>query len=458
MMDDREEEEFEGEEGARRFLSTLQTLLDDFNNEMASSDEEEEGEVEDDVGEDGRKPETRVRKLGKRAKALKKKIKETKDRLKTIKGKMDQKVTAMRRKVITGSSDKRVRDFLKEVPVVKTIDKVSFTLGVLLLLLVEYMVLEHPKVFGYFYCMLLVPLLLSRWNLYVKEKFQYFLLDFCYFLNLSCMICVFYPNVLDGALIRCCFVLANGPVGWAIVAWRNSLVFHSLEKLTTVYIHALPTLLTFCWRWLPDNDDHRRALCGDQDEPCDFSFAQWWAYPLAFYLSWQAFYLLMTEVLHREKLESDETLQTSLRWMARSQTGMVAAARQLFVRVGVMEQQEQFDHTSWKTKWIFITSQLAYTLISMLPTALFFRSYSAHSFFLILAWSICAWNGAGYYISVFSHRYIEKLEKLEKDQHDQEVQQLKALKKEQHTLEQQQHQVHEQQKQAAKARKQKKRQ
>ncbi len=146
----------------------------------------------------------------KKGKALKQRLKEAKAKLTNVQGKMKKRVTAMRRKVITGSSDKRVRDFIKEAPVVKTIDKVSFTLGVMMLLLVEYMALERPAQFGVFYSCLLVPLLLARWNLYVKEKFQYFLIDFCYFLNLSCVICTFYPNVFNGVLIRACFVMANG--------------------------------------------------------------------------------------------------------------------------------------------------------------------------------------------------------------------------------------------------------
>ena len=77
------------------------------------------------------------------------------------------------------------------------------------------------------------------------------------------------------------FVFGNGPLLIAIVAWRNSLVsrascwlltakspphrdvdrsasrlcsvyaqvFHSLDKTTSVYIHMLPSLLTFCARW-----------------------------------------------------------------------------------------------------------------------------------------------------------------------------------------------------------------
>lgn len=45
------------------------------------------------------------------------------------------------------------------------------------------------------------------------------------------------------------FALANGPVAWAIYAWRNSLVFHSLDKLTSVIIHISPPLTLYAIRW-----------------------------------------------------------------------------------------------------------------------------------------------------------------------------------------------------------------
>jgi hypothetical protein len=45
------------------------------------------------------------------------------------------------------------------------------------------------------------------------------------------------------------FVFANGPLLVAIVAWRNSMVFHSLDKTTSLFIHVFPALLTYCTRW-----------------------------------------------------------------------------------------------------------------------------------------------------------------------------------------------------------------
>ena len=41
------------------------------------------------------------------------------------------------------------------------------------------------------------------------------------------------------------FGIANGPLAWATYIFRNSLVFHDLDKMTSVYIHVLPLFLTY---------------------------------------------------------------------------------------------------------------------------------------------------------------------------------------------------------------------
>ena len=33
-----------------------------------------------------------------------------------------------------------------------------------------------------------------------------------------------------------------GPLMFAIIVWKNSLVFHSLDKLTSFFLHAFPPI------------------------------------------------------------------------------------------------------------------------------------------------------------------------------------------------------------------------
>lgn len=50
---------------------------------------------------------------------------------------------------------------------------------------------------------------------------------------------------------------------WAIPTWRNSFVFHSLDKVTSVFIHLFPALLTYVKRW--------EAVCAFFWECCTIS-------------------------------------------------------------------------------------------------------------------------------------------------------------------------------------------
>ena len=73
------------------------------------------------------------------------------------------------------------------------------------------------------------------------------MLDFCYFMNLSVLVQTFlFPTSL--AWYKANYVLCMGVLMNAIVVWQNSLVFHSIDKLTSIYIHVLPPLTVHLYR------------------------------------------------------------------------------------------------------------------------------------------------------------------------------------------------------------------
>lgn len=52
-----------------------------------------------------------------------------------------------------------------------------------------------------------------------------------------------FPDEKELSLVV--FALANGPVLVAAAVYRNSLVYHHQDKITSCYIHLLPASLTF---------------------------------------------------------------------------------------------------------------------------------------------------------------------------------------------------------------------
>ena len=42
------------------------------------------------------------------------------------------------------------------------------------------------------------------------------------------------------------YCLSYGNNAWAIAMWRNSMVFHSLDKVTSLFIHIMPPVVLHC--------------------------------------------------------------------------------------------------------------------------------------------------------------------------------------------------------------------
>ena len=102
------------------------------------------------------------------------------------------------------------------------------------------------------------------------------------------------------------YVLCMGVLMNAIVVWQNSLVFHSIDKLTSIYIHVLPPLTVHLYRW--------GLIESSVIEPADqLSLTDLVLWPSVLYLAWQAAFLLTTEVILAEQLSKDPSLVTSVR-------------------------------------------------------------------------------------------------------------------------------------------------
>ena len=96
-----------------------------------------------------------------------------------------------------------------------------------------------------------IVLLSYRWYAYKKLRWHYFLFDFCYFTNFFILIYLWLPlgDSIRGLLFPIIFGFSNGPVLSAIVLWTNSVVPHSIDKMTSLFIHLSPSLALWGIRW-----------------------------------------------------------------------------------------------------------------------------------------------------------------------------------------------------------------
>jgi len=312
------------------------------------------------------------------------------------------------RKAVTGNPDKKVRDYMKEVPQVKLVDKLSFTFGVMCIVATEFLALRYPQWFTTFYLVLITGLLANRYRDYVALNEHLFMLDFCYFMNLSVLAqCFLFPSCL--AWYKANYVLCMGVLMNAIVVWQNSLVFHSLDKLTSIYIHVLPPLTVHLYRW-----GLIESPVIQPEDTLSVNDLVFW--PSVLYLAWQAAFLFTTEVILADRLAKDHSLVTSVRHLAKDKkNGMNNLTKKVTRQLGILAKDEDFNSEELKSKLIFCVVQGLYSVIVSVPTLWLYTNYHLSAVYICLIFSWSIWRGGTYYIEIFSERYKMKFITIEKE-------------------------------------------
>ena len=110
-------------------------------------------------------------------------------------------------------------------------EKLSFIAGVLNIFISGYWIGSHPESFYYWFSVQLCYFMPIRYYTYRKRGYHYFLADMCYFVNLLLLLSIWVAPQSKRLFIST-YCLAYGNNAVAIAMWRNSMVFHSLDKVT----------------------------------------------------------------------------------------------------------------------------------------------------------------------------------------------------------------------------------
>ena len=81
-----------------------------------------------------------------------------------------------------------------------------------------------------------------RWYMYKRRTWHYFLFDLCYYTNVLDLIFI-WAAPSSPALFVACYYISMGSLASAVITWRNSLVFHDWDKVTSLFIHIYPPLV-----------------------------------------------------------------------------------------------------------------------------------------------------------------------------------------------------------------------
>ncbi|KAF9117102.1 hypothetical protein BGX27_003564 [Mortierella sp. AM989] len=287
---------------------------------------------------------------------------------------------------------------MKKASVVRFMDKIAFTLGMFECCCTPWLISQYPEWIPFVHTSQSVALIVVRYILYKKKSWHFFLLDMCYFVNVVVLLYLYvFPQ--SQALLGAVWLLSQGPLAFAIVTWRNSLVLHSLDKVTSVYIHMSPPITLYVVRWLYPDPDHTRypALKGLSVLPTLSSLAA----AIGIYLTWQIAYYLFVVVRQREKIEAGKRV-TSYTWLLNDPKG--GAISKVAHSFG-----EKYSILT------FMGMQLIYTFVTCLFALLLYRNFKLNTIFLVSLFIVSVWNGACYYMEVFSKQYEKHMERLAAD-------------------------------------------
>ena len=138
---------------------------------------------------------------------------------------------------------------MSRVPMLKFVDKIAFVSGVVMSWMFAYLLGRYPRdYFLIFFTLLIIPLVFCRWIRYMKMGMHYYLIDLCYF-STALILYNIWLDPRNEALMRIGFLTSHGCLAVSIMAFRNSLVFHDMDCITSIGIHAAPMIITHHIRW-----------------------------------------------------------------------------------------------------------------------------------------------------------------------------------------------------------------
>jgi len=141
------------------------------------------------------------------------------------------------------------------------VDEVSQTVGILNMLFTTVMVVRFPQFFWIVHVCKACILLPWRLVRFAKANCELYMLDFCYMVSywtvIGCSLAFLRITIgwetplhrYNNLILHCIFVYANGALVWSVAIFRNSIVFHNVDQITSVFIHLSPALLCWCIRW-----------------------------------------------------------------------------------------------------------------------------------------------------------------------------------------------------------------
>eukprot|EP00879_Flechtneria_rotunda_P015404 GHRR01016106.1.p1 GENE.GHRR01016106.1~~GHRR01016106.1.p1 ORF type:complete len:374 (+),score=84.39 GHRR01016106.1:50-1171(+) len=270
-------------------------------------------------------------------------------------------------------------------------DKVAFLLGSCQVWATAYWLGWSPSTFYKCYTFQVLVLMLVRWGWYRHKKWHYYLLDFCYFANLLLLIHL-WVQPKSQLLRKVTFAYNTGPLTWSIVAFRNSLVYHDLDKVTSVFLHLAPACVTWTLHWHPDADRFGpRPDASEQDKQAwqHASFLQLVVLPLLPYVIWATAYYLKIFVVSAERIRQRGYI-TLFTYVTTTTKGVYAAIAK---RVPLKYRPQ-----------VYLFLHMCFCGTTFTIAWLCWHHFHLHTMLLAAMGAASIWHGATFYFDVFAKK------------------------------------------------------
>ncbi|KAF8204844.1 hypothetical protein BJ912DRAFT_1052166 [Pholiota molesta] len=297
--------------------------------------------------------------------------------------------------------------------VVRTREKVSFFFGVMTLLFTALMFGLAPQWIHIAYTVIGLYLLPLRYYQYKKRAWHYFLFDLCYYVTILNFVYIWiFPSSPE--LFVACYCLSHGSLASAVITWRNSLVFHDQDKVTSLFIHIYgPLSFTVIRHFYPQASQRFPALNEVSTlHPmkgillsgviCESYVSARNGSDLGYRCNLANPLLEFVLVDRRAKIQSGQRT-TSFSFLLNENVEQLDACFPQF-------QNDIARHPSWAV------NSAIYALLTEIPAIfLLYQSSFWSAVFLLVIFSVSVWNGGGFYIEVFGRKFERELEALRKE-------------------------------------------
>jgi len=180
------------------------------------------------------------------------------------------------------------------------------------------------------------------------------------------------------------------------------MVFHSLDKVTSLFIHIMPPVVLHCLVHSLDPAivEARFPAISRVKNIEHYGLKEMVIWATVPYLVWQLSYHFLITVRRREKIAAGRP--TSFTWLRKS-----------YANTWIGKMVNSLPEYLQEPAFMFI--QYSYAVVTMLPCPFWFyhRTFSALFISAVFLWS--AYNGASYYIDVFGKRFQKELDQLKSD-------------------------------------------